>query len=280
MTEKTQNKSQESLNSISVWMQSMDLCFAPHIFIDQLTDQFVKLFLKLLSRFEHWLKISLTADSPKTNEDLAFLEKELEKPVEYLRTGFYLKAIGEECKEMMKKIVEMFLERLESLRQQIIQLVADRLVMDCAALVKKSVGTAVSTMFIPSSDRPTQPNDYIKRLLDPLRLFLDSPNTRQEVKSKIKISVVKGVCVAYRQALVDVLSLWEKSRMSLRRINKNRLTPATEGESSSSTELGNVYQQHWLDVSAFGQVLTDLELPPLTEYTELKDLIISKKEEI
>eukprot|EP00210_Caulerpa_lentillifera_P009310 g8874.t1 len=282
MTDRSQNKSPDSVIVISVWMESMQKCFASNSFIDQLNDQFVKLFLKLLSRFEHWLKMSLASNAFKSNEDLALLEKELEKPAALLRTKFYLTGLPEDCWKPIEETVEAFLKRLEALRQESVTLIASQLVTDCTALVKKSVGTAVSTMFHPTSDRPTQANDYIQRLLDPLRLFLNSPHVRVDIKSEVKLSVGKGVCKAYRQALVDVLGLWEKSRMSLKRINKNRLTPAaatSEQDGSNPTELGNVYQQHWLDVSAFGQVLLELELPPLTEYTELKDLIISKKEE-
>jgi len=115
--------------------------------------------------------------------------------------------------------------------------------------------------------------------MEPLQFFLESPSVSHvdaSVKAQIKQHVGKGLCSAYRQALIDILSFWEKSRMSLRRINKGRL--GSDQTSDRTDELANVYHQHWLDVCALGHILKELEITDLTEYVELRDLIISKKE--
>lgn len=102
----------------------------------------------------------------------------------------------------------------------------------------------------------------------------------EPLKTRIKLDTGKGVCEAYRHALMDILSFWEKSRMSLRRINKGRMGSAAGSESSSNAkdELANIYHQHWLDICAFGQVLKEYEIPQTEAFVELRDLIISKKE--
>ena len=121
-------------------------------------------------------------------------------------------------------------------------------------------------------------------LLEPLQRFLESHSVAacvgEDVKGHIKTHVARRVCVAYRQALEDILSFWEKSRMSLRRLNKGRLAVSSEtsGESGKGDELSSVYHQHWLDVCAFGQIVKDYAADNLSEYTELRDLIISKRE--
>lgn len=173
---------------VSTWTQCLQQCFNPQIVIGQLSDQFVQLFFKLLSRFEHWLSDKIeTAESNlirkgnshlvilgiqndpsikssfHNNEDLALFERDLKMAKRILETHFYLMGLRAGCHEALERAVASFLSRLEGLQERMIRLIIQRLVQESNAIVKKSVSTAVSTMLRPGGDRPTVPNDYIKR---------------------------------------------------------------------------------------------------------------------
>ena len=241
---------------------------------------------------------------PQKNEELVLLDRDVTYACSILATEFYLTGLHESCREAVRQSVCAFLSRIQEQQKRLLDAVGENLFDECRAIMKKSVKTASSTMFRPSGDHPTVANDYVKRvsllilsiesichhpvayagLLEPLQHFLEfhsvASYVAEDVKGHIKTHVARRVCVAYRQALEDILSFWEKSRMSLRRLNKGRLTVSAEtsGESGKADELSSVYHQHWLDVCAFGQIVKDCAAANLSEYTELRDLIISKRE--
>jgi len=48
-----------SFGFVSVWLQCLRQCSNPQIMTESLSDQFTKLFFKLLSRFEQWVLLNI-----------------------------------------------------------------------------------------------------------------------------------------------------------------------------------------------------------------------------
>lgn len=79
----------------------------------------------------------------------------------------------------------------------------------------------------------------------------------------------------YEGSLHELLTILQKSRMSLKRIKSRASEAPDSGDSANRRDLDNVLQQHFLDVQEMGKILIGIgvDVKDLESFKKLWELV-------
>ncbi|GMH43984.1 hypothetical protein BSKO_11918 [Bryopsis sp. KO-2023] len=274
-----------------IWWQGVRQCLADDVCLAPLLDSFVKLLLQLVSRLTIWVNAGIQEDPapssfPSTSEDRLLLHLDLTTLHERIhnhtaaRLQQLLGPLVEEevCTEIVDS-VRLGASEFLACQEKILAKVVDAVSQACGEVLKKCVGTTVGTMFRAQNQAaPTQPSEYVKRILEPLLQLVENPKVEkspQEVRSNLVSQVADRTCARYEESLHELLTILKKSRLSLKRIKSRASESASQGDDSDRRDLDGVFQQHFLDVKELGRILegVGVEVGGLESFRKLWGLV-------
>ncbi|GFS46001.1 conserved oligomeric Golgi complex subunit 2 [Nephila pilipes] len=266
--------------TVSLWY-CLNLCWSDTVFLPFLRNDFWKLTMQLLSRYNIWANSCIKEIKNKTLE-LALLTKDVETLTPDLKR-FFLEIIQPKlCYGSVTHNTECAFQDAETSLREIpavsAKLIVKILNEKCSAHLKM-ISSIPQRFRKTNREIPSKPSPYVSQVLNPLTEFSLEANSvlpsewRSYIESQVTDAIMKQ-CVTLMQ---DVLTSIKKMEDSLKILKRARDKSTGQFSHGVVTDDDKIRRQLAIDVAYFEELIqkSDLHTSALKSLSELRDIIAS-----
>nr|PNR36513.1 hypothetical protein PHYPA_022364 [Physcomitrium patens] len=301
-TQKDPSKAEENKlglalsSSITLW-ECLQRCWQDDVYIDAISDKFLRLSLQLLSRYGTWLAVGLAARKTgdannhpggewalaSAPEDFVLLRHDVELLVHVVKRSYtdqvlaLLSGSPNNVRVMVRESLFLGPQSLLTMVPDLSDVLIEALTDKCVEVLKQAKGI-VATYRMTNRPLPSRHSPYVTSILQPLKTFLEDDryaHVTNEMHAELIASVSEKITSQYDVLARDMVSMarqTEASLLLLRRGARQRGAGSADTTDNVSDNLSDkICAQLFLDVQEYGRRLAALGITAadLPAYTSL-----------
>lgn len=286
-------------SSVTLW-ECLQRCWKEGVYIEAVSDKFLRLTLQLLSRYTTWLSTGLAARKAgnatshpggewalaAAPEDFVLMRHDVELLVGMVK-GSYMDHVlpllsgnnSEEVCEVVRQSLLQGTEALLAIVPALSDVLTEALTEKCVEVLRQVKGI-IATYRMTNRPLPSRHSPYVTSVLQPLKTFVEDErfaHLTKEMRAELILSVSEKITVTYDVLARDMVSVARTTESSLQRLRRGaRQRGAGAGTETNDNNISDnlsdkICAQLFLDVQEYGRRLAALGIAAadMTAYTSL-----------
>ncbi|KAG0568570.1 hypothetical protein KC19_6G029700 [Ceratodon purpureus] len=270
-------------SSCTLW-ECLQRCWQDDVYIDAISDKFLRLTLQLLARHATWLSVGLAARraGSATNhlggewalasapEDFVLLRHDVELLVRMIKSSYteevlaLLNGSAEDVTAVVRESLSMGSQSLLTMVPALSDVLTEALTEKCVEVLKQAKGI-IATYRMTNRPLPSRHSPYVTSVFQPLKAFVDDEryaHVTKEMQAELITSVSEKITAQYDVLARDMVSVARQTEASLQLLRRGARQRGAGGADTSDNISDNlsdkICAQLFLDVQEYGRRLAAL----------------------